>query len=311
MTVLRPRELSIQVRAAGCLVGLACGDALGGPVEFRSPSDIAEAFPDGLKDFVGGGWLSLAPGEVTDDTQMTLALARALDHDDPTMEMVGTEFLKWFRTQPKDIGNTTRAALERLAAGLPWHRAGEVVQQAAGRQGAAGNGAVMRCAPVALRYWQDSEHLIQSSRDSARITHADSRCQWGAVAVNQGIVHLLTGGSIGDLPEAALVDIDEPAVRDAVLTASRRDRSELRAGGYVLDTLAAAFWSVAHFPTFEGAIVAAVSLGNDADTTGAVTGALAGAAHGLTAIPPRWRDQVQYRDELERLVVRLVERDRG
>lgn len=298
----------IQERAAGCLVGLACGDALGGPVEFRSPSDIARAFADGLKDFVGGGWLSLAPGEVTDDTQMTLALARALDHDEPTMESVGIEFLNWYRTKPKDIGNTTRAALEQLAAGRPWNQAGDVVQQAAGRRGAAGNGAVMRCAPVALRYWQDSEQLIQSSRDTSRITHADTRCQWGAVAVNQGIVHLLTGGAVEDLPEAAIVDIDEPAVRDAVLTATRRDRSELRAGGYVLDTLTAAFWSVVRFPTFDDAVVAAVSLGNDADTTGAVTGALAGAAHGLNAIPTRWRDQVQYRDDLERLAAALLGR---
>ncbi len=297
---------SLAERYLGCLVGLACGDALGGPFEFRSRADIAREHPDGPREFTGGGWLSLAPGEITDDTQMTLALARACGADGLDIDRLVAEFVAWYRSNPKDIGVTTRSALSRLARGESWEEAGEAVQREAGAKGAAGNGTVMRCAPVGMRFRRDPRGLVRASVDSARITHADPRCTWGAVAVNQAIAHLLDGGDITGTPEAAIIGVPEERVRDAVSGAGGTERDALRAGGYVLDTIRSAFWCMAHHQGFEETVIAAVALGDDADTTGAVTGALVGAAYGVAAIPARWRDAVQHRAELEGLAASLL-----
>ncbi|MCC6790085.1 MAG: ADP-ribosylglycohydrolase family protein [Thermomicrobiales bacterium] len=291
-------------RYRGCLLGLACGDALGGPVEFQTRQQISSAFPSGLRDFVGGGWLHLAPGEITDDTQMTLALARSLAQDGPLdMNDVGIRFLDWYRSEPKDIGNTTRAALQLLADGETWERAGERAMRES--RSAAGNGSVMRCAPVALRFRRDPAAMIAASIDSARITHADPRCTAGAVAVNQAIVHLLQGGAIAEVAEAAVAGIDESETRKAVLGAATLAEPDVPNSGYVLSTVTAAFWALANHDSLEETIVAAVALGGDADTAGAVAGALAGACYGAGAIPERWLTLLQPRDELESLAERL------
>src|SRR5215211_1602510 len=149
-------------RYRGCLLGLACGDALGGPIEFETRAAIRERFPGGLRDFIGGGWLHLIPGEITDDTQMTLALAESLACSGPLdMDDVAARFLSWFRSEPEDIGNTTRSALSYLANGVPWEEAGERVISES--PSAAGNAAVMRCAPVALRFRTAPAQLVPAS----------------------------------------------------------------------------------------------------------------------------------------------------
>jgi ADP-ribosyl-[dinitrogen reductase] hydrolase len=294
-------------RYLGCLLGLACGDALGGPVEFVSRDEIARRYPNGLRDFVGGGWLHLTPGEITDDTQMTLALARSLARGgDLDMEDVAARFLAWFKTKPKDVGRTTAAALQHLAFGRSWREAGDLVQRAAGPRGAAGNGSVMRCAPAALRFRGDTDALRRASIDTARVTHADPRCTWGAVAVNQAIAHLLEGGSKNGAIDAAIAGIDQTDVRTCVLNAASKAPHEVRSGGYVLDTVGAAFWCLMHHDTFEETEVAAVGFGDDADTTGAVAGALAGAYYGAKEIPGRWLALLQPRTEIEELAAKLL-----
>lgn len=303
--------IELQDRYRGVLLGLACGDALGGPVEFKSREEIVELYPRGLRDFVGGGWLSLFPGEITDDTQMTLAIANSLA-ERPLLDMndVAERFLDWFHGNPKDVGLTTRAALQALDRGVPWDEAGEQVAGfAAGH--AAGNGAVMRCAPVALRYRRDHDALDQASRDSARITHADPRCQWAAVAINRLIVRLLNGITPANLIESALKTIDEPETREALRKAPALARENVRSGGFVLDTMQAAVWSLLQHDDLETTVIEAVSLGADTDTTAAVAGALAGARYGASAIPERWISQVQYRDELLDLADRLLELSEG
>jgi ADP-ribosyl-[dinitrogen reductase] hydrolase len=290
--------LSLQDRYQGVLLGVACGDALGGPVEFIKRPEIMERFPDGVREFVGGGWLDLDPGEITDDTQQTLILCRALTAEGLDLAAFGEGLLEWFRSAPKDIGNTTVVALRALASGTSPAQSGEVALAERGDRGAAANGAVMRCAPVALRFRNDPAGLVQASLDSARVTHAESRAAWGAVAVNQALVHLLNGGDIADASAAAIVGIPDQRVRDVVLAAAAMSRDEVRAGGYVLETVGAAFWALSNFPDAEEIIVQAVSLGDDADSTGAVAGALAGAAFGAQTLPTRWRERVQFRVEL-------------
>jgi ADP-ribosyl-[dinitrogen reductase] hydrolase len=301
-------------RYAGTLLGLACGDALGGPVEFRTREQIVSAFPAGVTEFVGGGWLDLALGEVTDDTQQTLILAEALTEQGLDLERFAAGLIGWMRSDPKDIGNTTRMALAALADGTPPLESGKAALVARGNRGAAANGAVMRCAPVALRFRRDPERLTQASLDSARVTHAEERAAWATVAVNQAIVHLLDGGATDDAPQAAVAGIPNGEVRDAILAAADRQRDEVRAGGFVLETIGASFWSLTHGRDAREAIELAVAFGEDADSTGAVTGAIAGAAYGAAALPASWKDNVQFRDRLEAEAARLftlAENDRG
>lgn len=296
--------ISLRDRYAGCLVGLACGDALGGPVEFQSRSQIASSFPDGVREMIGGGWLHLAPGEITDDTQMALAIARACTPAGIDIDQVATNFVAWYRSGPKDVGNTTAAALAAIANGASWQDAGEMVYRA--NPTGAANGALMRCAPLALRFRADPERLRQASLDTARITHAAPRATWATVALNQALVHLLDGGDRTGTLAAARTRIDEPEVVAALDNIPTLTYETLKSGGFVLDTLTAALWCLLHHDTVEETIVDAVSLGDDADTTGAVAGALAGACWGIDALPERWRNVVQHRDELMELADRLL-----
>jgi ADP-ribosyl-[dinitrogen reductase] hydrolase len=259
-----------------------------------------------LRDFVGGGWLDLAPGEITDDTQLTLALAWSLDADGLDMPAFADGLLAWFDAKPKDIGNTTRAALDALAAGSPWDRAGEAALGRLPATTTASNGAVMRCAPVALRFRTDPDRLVEASLASARITHAEPRAAWATVAVNQAIVHLLNGGDRAGAPDAAVRGIPNDDVRRAVLDGPSKPRAAIRASGYAIHTLEAAFWSLLHAVNAEDAIVSAVAFGEDADTSGAVAGALAGAWQGAAALPQRWLDRLQPREELEGHAARLL-----
>jgi ADP-ribosyl-[dinitrogen reductase] hydrolase len=212
----------------------------------------------------------------------------------------------WLRSSPKDIGGTTRIALDALAAGAPPLDAGRIALERRGERRAAANGAVMRCAPVALRFCRDPQGLVRASLDSARVTHAEARAAWATVAVNQAIVHLLHGGAIVDAPNAAVAGIENEEVRAAVLAVPTRERAAVRAGGFVLDTIGAAFWALAKGATARDAIELAVALGDDADSTGAVTGALAGAAYGASTLPGSWLRLVQYRDELASEAARLL-----
>ncbi len=292
-------------RAEGCLLGLACGDALGGAVEFETRADVARLFPDGVREITGGGQHNLERGEITDDTHMAIAIARACDADGIDLDRVVENFLTWYRSNPKDIGNATRQALRLLDRGVPWAEAAERLQrESAG--GLAGNGTVMRCAPVAIRFRSDRDRLIGASIDTARITHADPRATWGTVALNQAIVHLLDGGTVGDVLDAAVAGIGEPRVVEAIERVPVLEYDRLRSGGYVLDTLATSFWCLLNRPNAEEAIVTAVTLGDDADTTGAVTGALAGAAWGAAALPVRWLAVLQVRDEVRELARSLL-----
>jgi ADP-ribosyl-[dinitrogen reductase] hydrolase len=299
-------SVSLHDRYVGTLLGLACGDALGGPVEFVKRDEIEARFPNGVSEFIGGGWLRLAPGEVTDDTQQALILAESLTTSGLDLDRFAAGLIAWFRGNPKDVGNTTRIALEALAAGTAPLEAGAMALATRGERSAAANGAVMRCAPVALRFRRDPSRLVRDSLDSARVTHAEARASWGTVAVNQAIVHLLEGGAIAKAAAAAVVGIPNREVCEAVRSAARRRGHEVRSGGFVLETIGASFWSLLNAGSAREAIEMAVALGDDADSTGAVTGALAGAAYGVSALPTAWVETVQFRERLVSEAVRLL-----
>ena len=292
----------LRDRYRGCLLGLAVGDALGAPLEFLERDEIERQFGV-LREMIGGGWLETAPGEWTDDTQMAFAIAKsivrigAIEPSD-----VATLFVEWFESKPKDVGNTTTRSLRHLASGVPWNEAGSRTLKEFGGS-APSNGSLMRSAPIALANRADEEALIRHSIDVSRITHADPLACWSCVALNQGIAALLSES--GDaIRSAAAVPQDE--VMRAVMRSSV-ERGEVRSGGFVLETLQSAFWAFRHHDGFEDVVVAAVNLGGDADTVGAVAGALAGARYGASAIPVRWLNVLHQRDKLIDLADSLLD----
>ena len=285
------------------MLGLAVGDALGAPLEFIDRGDIARRYGE-VREMIGGGWLNTAPGEYTDDTQMTLAIARSvakLGRVDPAD--IAAHFVQWMESMPKDIGNTTLQSLGYLADGVPWNVAGARTMAQRG-DSAAGNGSIMRAAPLALVCRNDRDALVRHSLDISLITHADPRSCWACVALNQAIVASLDGD--GDLIAAAS-DVQQPLVRETITTAAVAKRDDVLSGGYVLHTLGASLWALLNHDGFEAVVVAAVNLGGDADSTGAVAGALAGARYGASAIPERWLAVLQGRQELTDLADRLLE----
>lgn len=300
----------MRSRYEGTMLGAACGDALGATLEFQSRGVIASQYPDGFRDIIGGGWLGLAPGETTDDTAMMLAIARACTPAGIDLDQVAANFVAWMRTGPKDIGNQTRQALSLLASGLRWDEAGERLQRESER-GVAGNGSVMRCAPVALRFRSDRRRMVRLALDTSRITHADPRATWGTVAICQAIAHLLDGGAIGSVPDAASAGVPNGDVVSAITAARTLPYEDVRSGGFVLETITAALWSLLHEDSAEEVVVRAAMMGDDADTTAIVAGALAGAAYGVEAIPERWRVVVHGRSELEALAAQLLAWDQA
>lgn len=298
MSVHLPRE-----RFVGCLIGLSLGDALGAPLEFMSRAEIATNFGE-VRELLGGGWLNVEPGEYTDDTQLALAIAESIVRtgriDPPD---IAARFVAWLRTGPKDVGNITRTAIRYHEQGLPWQEVGpRVARELVG--GSAGNGSLMRCAPVGLFHALRPDALLRDSMIVSEITHANPLSVWSSIAVNLAIVEFVHGRREDVLARVA-AQIPEQQVRDTLLTVPRLPRRSIRSGGFVLETLGAAFWALQHGENFEEVVVAAVNLGDDADTVGAVAGALAGARDGIDAIPERWKEQLRDADRLADLALAL------
>ena len=307
------RAIPMQSRYRGCLLGLATGDALGGPAEFLNSTEaIIKKYGKPVREMIGGGWLKLRPGQTTDDTAMARILAESIIAcDGIDTADIARRYVAWMQSGPPDIGNITRTALKGFVAGLNIPNAAlGAHRQANGKS--AGNGTIMRCAPIGLRYAFDERRLIDASRDEALITHFDSQAWTGSVAVNMLIARFVRGMSLTPAIKDVAYRIRRmPKAACEVAEVLETARGDIGGGllmttGYVLDTLRIALWALLGNPSFEEAVVAAVNLGGDADTQGAVTGALGGALYGDGAIPLRWLDSLHERDELQALADQLL-----
>ncbi len=266
-------------KALGAYLGLALGDALGATVEFMTPREIALRFAahGGVhREIIGGGWLKLQAGQVTDDTTMSLALGEALLQsqrqgrlfDSPLM---AEAFVAWWRGKPVDCGNTCRRGIQRYL------RDGSLAGPQQDSDG--GNGALMRNLPVALATLGDDALFDRVSLSQAHITHHNPESD----AAVLGIGRLLRAALAGSATVAEMAD--------AWVTAHPVFRFRpypRRASGYVVDTVQTVLHCITSHEDFEAAVTAAVNLGDDADTTGALVGMLAGARCGARALPQRW-----------------------
>ncbi len=277
---------TIRDRIRGIIVGAAVGDALGMPLEFGNAAPAERM----IRTMRPG---RLPAGSFTDDTEMALALAESLLHN---LRLDGDDlaqrFSAWYRSNPPDVGIHTANVLQRISRGESWQQAVETVQQMNPHN--AGNGSLMRCFPVAAACWNDLDTLIEQSRLQSQVTHPHEECQTACVFVNVMIFHLIHGSEPRQAYQQALDQTELPeGLRTAVLLAPRRKREELRNTGWVRHTLESAVWGLLTTESFEDALVQVINLGADTDTTGAVTGALAGAAYGLKAIPPDWKNALR------------------
>jgi ADP-ribosyl-[dinitrogen reductase] hydrolase len=280
-------------RATATLLGLAVGDALGATTEFMNPEEIRRQY--GVHDrILGGGWLNLPPGGVTDDTEMSQCIARAiLERGGWDLSAVAEQFARWLRGNPVDVGATCRRGirnyiLKRQLATPP-------------NEWDAGNGAVMRVAPVALFALGDDELLSRLAVEQGRLTHNHPLSDAACVTVARMVQQAVLGAPI-------------PTLRAAAGDLAGRHPEFLFDGGpggstaYVADTLRTVFHDFFSTRTFEECLVRIVNRGGDADTNGAVAGSIAGAHYGLEAIPPRWLCALDpaVREDLAATAERLV-----
>lgn len=264
-------------RAVGAYLGLAVGDALGATVEFMTPNEIRTSF--GVhRSVCGGGWLRLRPGQVTDDTTMSLALGEAILTRGRLSARVAAEaFDAWMRTRPVDIGNTVRRGI------LHYRSKGACSVPVSAHE--AGNGACVRALPVALAtYGKPVQEVQAAALAQAHVTHNNPLSDAGTLAVVAMLQEALGGAG----REALLVGPVDALVRakpELAYWGRRRDNPS----GYIVETLQAVFQALFQTESFEACLVDVVNRGGDADTTGAIAGMLAGALYGSAQIPAAWR----------------------
>lgn len=264
-------------RARGAFIGLAIGDALGAPVEFMTRGEIRDKYGV-LREMTGGGWLRLKPGQVTDDTEMSLCIARGIAHAGG-WSFTGTadNLASWLRSKPIDVGDTCRRGIRNYML--------QGVQETPPNNWDGGNGAAMRTLPVALFTLGDTSLLEQYALQQAHLTHNHALSDAACITIGK-LVHLaVTGRSLRRMRR----EVDEMIVKYPTF---RFDPYQGLASGYVVDTMQTVFHCLFRSRSFEECLIDTVNQGGDADTTGAIAGALAGAYYGEESIPLRWRNKL-------------------
>ena len=297
-------------RFLGCMLGLAAGDALGTAIEFSPPGSF-----EPLEDIVGGGPFRLRPGEWTDDTSMALCLAESLIEQsrfDPFDQM--KRYCRWYREghlssngRCFDIGSTVRSALE------DFEETGDPISGGTGPR-SAGNGSIMRLAPVPLLYANFPETAIELSGKSSRTTHDTMACI-DACRYFGGLIagavkgaskeELLSRGYSPDGDTCKEGDLTDEIFEIAQGSFKSKSPPEIKGAGYVVKSLEAALWAFYRSNSFEEGCLMAVNLGDDADTTGAVYGQLAGSFYGSDNIPDGWVEKLALRQKIERFAEKL------
>jgi ADP-ribosyl-[dinitrogen reductase] hydrolase len=304
-------------RFRGAMLGLAVGNALGLPVEGESAHAIRRHFPGGITEV--GTEEHDRPWD--DDLAQAAILAEVLlQSEELDPEAFAARLVVWARENGRGIGGLTRSAIDELAKGRTSHEAARVAWERNAMSNA-GNGAVMRCLPVALRHIRSGANLIRTARTSALVTHYDARCEWSTVVAAVALATCLSAEpvAVGDLAIAieAIRGEGWPAdsmeqVAEAIRSVERATLDALKLDdpvdmGYTLKAMQVALWCTAQAGGFEQIVIGVVNEGGDTDTNGALAGAVMGARYGASSIPPRWLDNVADTQGLTELADRLFE----
>ena len=267
----------IVSRARAAFIGMALGDALGAPAEFMTRGEIRDKYLV-LKEMVGGGWLRLKPGQVTDDTEMSLCIARAIAKAGGWSFIgIADNLAAWLKSKPIDVGDTCRRGIRNYLL--------HGVLETPPNEWDGGNGAAMRMLPVALFTLGDTPFLERCALQQAHLTHNHALSDAACVTLGK-LVHLaLTGLSLRRMRREADQLVAE-------FHSFGFDPYKGMATGYVVDTMQTVLHCFFRSRSFEGCVIDTVNQGGDADTTGAIAGALAGAYYGESGIPERWRKKL-------------------
>jgi ADP-ribosylglycohydrolase len=291
-------------RFLGCLMGLAVGDAVGTTLEFKGPGTFKP-----IDEMVGGGPFNLEPGQWTDDTSMALCLAESLIECrgfDPIDQL--THYRRWYKEgylsakgHCFDIGNATRSALDEFGrTGEPW--CGSTSPSTAG------NGSLMRLAPIPMAFANQPVEMLQHAADSSRTTHGALE----AIDACRYFAGLLQGALRGESKETLLAPLYcpipgywqqnhlAPKIHEvAAGSFKQKEPPEIKGSGYVVQALEAALWAFHKTHNYRDGCLLAANLGDDADTTAAIYGQIAGAYYGAEGIPAAWREKVYKRELIE------------
>ncbi|OHB25218.1 MAG: ADP-ribosyl-[dinitrogen reductase] hydrolase [Desulfuromonadaceae bacterium GWC2_58_13] len=281
----------ILSRGRAAFLGLAIGDALGATTEFMNPREI-QARHKVHRKICGGGWLGLKPGCVTDDTEMSVAMARAIvDAGGWNLTGIADNFVAWMRGKPIDIGSTCRKGIRNYML--------NGVTESPYNEWDAGNGGVMRMLPAALFTLDDDALMQRCVVEQARLTHNHPLSDSACITVGRMIQRAMTGANRFELHAITRELIDRHPN-------FQFNNYKGNASGYVVDTLQTVFHYLFTTASFEECLVGVVNQGGDADTTGAIAGMIAGAFYGPDAIPDRWSRKLD--DAVRQEVLDLAER---
>lgn len=304
---------SLEELYRGTLLGVAAGNALGIPAEGHSRRSVERSFH--------GGPTEVDPSEQAapwdDDLAQTAVLAEALAEGELDFDDLARRFVTWGQTNGRGIGHLTSEVLDQLTGGESASSAARVVWERRPLS-SAGNGAVMRCSPVALRWRASGRNLVRDARASALVTHYDPLCEWSTVVMSVTLALLLSGAPV-DLNTLA-AHIDATGAPDEVATAIRAaGRGGLRGFelddpmdmGYTIKGMQVGLWAATSADAdFEAVLTEVVGEGGDTDTNGAIAGAVMGARLGAGAIPGLWLDNIARTDRLVELADALLEKAR-
>lgn len=283
----------VYERARAAYLGLAIGDALGATTEFMTPCEIKAKYRVHRK-IIGGGWLYLKPGQVTDDTEMSLALGRALlTAGKWELTLIADNFLAWMRNKPIDIGSTCRRGIR------DYMLKGQL--ETPYNEWDAGNGAAMRMAPVALFTLGDDAHLAGCAMEQAHLTHNHPLSDAACLVIGTMVQGAIFGCNRFDLHQMTRELVAEYG-------SFRFNNYRGHASSYVVDTMQTVFHYLFTTGSFEECLIGVVNQGGDADTTGAIAGMIAGAFYGIDEIPARWLKKLDrdIKAEVEEQAVQLV-----
>lgn len=300
-------------RFTGCLLGLAVGDAVGTTLEFSSPGSF-----EPIANMVGGGPFGLKPGQWTDDTSMALCLAESLIAKDGFNAQDQMErYVRWWRHghlsstgRCFDIGITVAGALRAFeATGNAY--AGSLAPNTAG------NGSLMRLAPVPLYFSHDAEQAIRAAADSSKTTHGTLTCLDACSYFAGLILGALDGKSKTEIlssrfhPRGGAWSLCPEVDEIASGSFKRKAPPAIRGTGYVINSLEAALWAFHVTDDFPECVLAAANLGDDADTTAAIAGQIAGAYYTETGIPSTWLEKLWMAKEIWGMAIQLFQLSRS